>query len=409
MYIYTKWQANDPLVHYTVGDLLDLNRQATNVVFNADPKFWNIGRINDRYEPWGGNPTAGSTSPTRFELAVKDPLVTRSDDWMFPTNKYPSVGWLGRVHRGTPWQTVYLKSTEVALPLWMKWTGNGVLVTNFIGPSSTLAGPPNARSNIVVADAEFSLPVMDRYMLDLFTTSFNDNGARGQLSINQTNLAAWSAILGGVITLTNTVSEKDFAHNAYASSTNAPFVIEPAGIYNYAPNVRTGQAPIVQIVAAINDTRRTNLISAGTNWYNLYPYKRSLAAFSRLGELLETPELTVASPFLNTSSTNTATRGINDAMYERLPQQILGLLKSDPAPRFVIYSYGQTLKPADRSILVNGPFFGMCTNYQVTAEVATRAVIRIEGLPIHPPPYTDLQQFKNLRLILESYNVLPPD
>ena len=37
-------------------------------------------------------------------------MVTRSDDWDFPTNKFPNIGWLGRVHRGTPWQTIDMKS-----------------------------------------------------------------------------------------------------------------------------------------------------------------------------------------------------------------------------------------------------------------------------------------------------------
>ena len=49
----------------------------------------------------------------RIMLAIKDPLVYCSDDWNFPTNKFPTVGWLGRVHRGTPWQTVYLKASNV--------------------------------------------------------------------------------------------------------------------------------------------------------------------------------------------------------------------------------------------------------------------------------------------------------
>src|SRR5262249_28094477 len=108
IYLSTSWQANDPLVHYTVGDLRDLNR-TNNVAFvPPNPLLPNIGRINDRYEPWGYSASHGST-PTMFNLAVKDPLVTRSDDWQFPTNKFPNIGWLGRVHRGTPWQTVYLK------------------------------------------------------------------------------------------------------------------------------------------------------------------------------------------------------------------------------------------------------------------------------------------------------------
>jgi len=53
--------------------------------------------------------TTAANDPYALNVNVKDPLVRRSDDWDFPTNKFPNLGWLGRVHRGTPWQTVYLK------------------------------------------------------------------------------------------------------------------------------------------------------------------------------------------------------------------------------------------------------------------------------------------------------------
>jgi len=79
------------------------------------------------------------------------------------------------------------------------------------------------------------------------------------------------------------------------------------------------------------------------------------------------------------------------------------LLKLDPAPRFVIYSYGQALKPADRSVVTSGKYFGMVTNYQITAEVATRTVVRIEGVQTNPHSTT------NLHAVIESFNVLPPD
>ena len=84
-------------------------------------------------------------------------------------------------------------------------------------------------------------------------------------------------------------------------------------------------------------------------------------------------------------------------MVERIPQQIMGLLRGGEQPRFVIYSYGQALKPAERSLVTSGPFFGMCTNYQIMAETATRAVVRVEGAPNNP------------RVVLEEFNVLPPD
>ena len=56
-----------------------------------------------RYTPWGIS--ALSSNPH-----FVDPLIINADAWNFPTNKFPSIGWLGRVHRGTPWQTVYFKS-----------------------------------------------------------------------------------------------------------------------------------------------------------------------------------------------------------------------------------------------------------------------------------------------------------
>jgi hypothetical protein len=84
-------------------------------------------------------------------------------------------------------------------------------------------------------------------------------------------------------------------------------------------------------------------------------------------------------------------------VYERLPQQVLGLLKGGEQPRFVIYAYGQALKPANNSIVTGGPYLGLCTNYQITAEVAIRAVVRIEGATNNP------------RAVTESFDVLPPD
>ena len=110
VYILTEWQANDPLVHYTIGDLK--NPQNTNN-FALDPISSQVaplpflGHVNPRYEPWGGNPKklgVGVNAPA-YALAVKDPVPSisgHSDDWDFPTNKFPNVGWLGRVHRGTP-------------------------------------------------------------------------------------------------------------------------------------------------------------------------------------------------------------------------------------------------------------------------------------------------------------------
>jgi hypothetical protein len=368
VYFLTEWQANDPLVHYTLGDLMDLyfNFPTNRISFVNTWTTNNVGSINKRYEPWGGNPSAGSTSPSAENMAFKDPMVTRSDDWDFPTNKYPNVGWLGRVHRGTPWQTIDLKSPQTDLRQWARYSGNGVLVRN-VGQYNTNV----VAYNIVTNDAAFTLPVNDRYIVDLFTTAVNENAARGQLSVNNTNLAAWSAVLAGVNVLQNV--------------TNNLF-IEPAGVY-----YPTNPTPVARIVQGIQ--------RAMTN----YPG----GMFHRLGDFLATPELTAESPFLESKASRK--RDMTDAVYERIPQQILGLLKGPDQPRFVIYAYGQALKPANKSLIPGGTYSGLCTNYQITAEVATRTVVRIEGTPDYPRPVGPQDRLNNLRAVVESFNVLPPE
>jgi len=134
--------------------------------------------------------------------------------------------------------------------------------------------------------------------------------------------------------------------------------------------------------------------------------------FEHVGDILNTPALTEWSPFLHLSNyVNNAwvedlpqkKYGISDEMYEWLPQQTLGLLRVGDTPRFVVYCFGQTLKPArDSLVLDNGTGeFGLCTNYQVTAESAARAVIRLERhITATGTNYTP---------VIESYNPLPPN
>jgi len=397
LYVTTTWQVNDPLVHYTISDLTDPT-SVTNNLPRASQRIMDLpnptvslpqfGRqVSDRYRPWTNS--VSKLNLHTFDLTLKDPGVTRSDDWAFPTNKYPTPGWLGRVHRGTPWQTVYLKSSVPDPAAWANWTGNTMLVTNFGQISTSLLqlftnGLP-VSPFAIGSDAFFSRPTNDFRLEDLFTTALDDNATRGQLSVNQTNLAAWSAVLSGVIVLPDL--------------TNPPVVIQPIGAYSL--NAGATNPPLFQIVNAINRARTTPIIFTNiqvnpangqvsvTLITNQPPVN---GVFARLGDILLVPQLTVASPYLSTN-----TGAINDAVYERIPQQIMGLLKCDHTPRFVIYCYGQALKPANHSIVTRAPFAGLCTNYQVTAETATRAVVRVDGAPANP------------HVVLENFNVLPPD
>ena len=89
--------------------------------------------------------------------------------------------------------------------------------------------------------------------------------------------------------------------------------------------------------------------------------------------------------------------GISDELYEWLPQQMMGLVRLGE-PRFVLYCYGQALSEAPGGEVLSGPLFKLVTNYQVTAESAVRAVIRVDGANT-PKPHA----------VVESYNVLPPN
>jgi hypothetical protein len=377
------WQANDPLVHYVAGDLQDPLSGKRKISYDtggkgsiADndnpligfPTLAGAGvgiPLNKHFRPWGGNPNhdSDSATPTAKRIELKDSMIRVSDNWSFMTNKFPNVGWLGRVHRGTPWQTLFLKSTNIDFQAWTNWVGNNFMLVNHDGLGS---------SNY---DAAFSMPTNDFRVLDLFTTAINENASKGQLSVNQTNLAAWSAVLSGVLINLGGTN---------LNQTNLPVFIEPAGVYDAFGPANT-LPPLVQIVNGINRSRATN-----------NPY----GAFAGRGDILSVPELTVASPYLQGANPDATP----DWVYERIPQQIMGLLRGgDEPPRFVIYAFGQALKPAEHSLYTaSGPFFGLCTNYQVTAESVIRAVVRVDNAPTPRAP-------NNVpRVYVESFNVLPP-
>ncbi len=330
--ITSSLQVNDPLVHYTLEDLVG-GRYSNQVQVIKPPTralpASNLGLLNEKFRPWGGNPGKDTANDqTAYSLAFKDPQIRKSDDWSFPTNLFPNIGWLGQVHRGTPWQTVYLKSTAADVQRW------------------TLDWATRAETH----------PTNDWWLVDLFTTAINENASRGLLSVNQTNLAAWSAALSSVGTVSN------------ASPKAVDVLVQPA-----SPQIRA-------IVDNINATRAS------------LPFQ----AFSQLGHVLATPALTVNSPFLAAVNTTTDTV-TTDKIYERMPQQVLSLLKSDE-PRLVIYALGQSLRPAPNSLVLEpGSYYRMCTNYEVSAEVASKTVLRIEGPPANP------------RVITESYNLLPSE
>lgn len=347
------WMANDPLVHYHVEDLADPVYSGTNQVVAVPPSFQgeieinglpNLGQINLRYRPWGGRPGT-SADDQAYETAVKDPMIRCSDDWdlLPPTTNtflYPNVGWIGRVHRGTPWQTVYLKSKAIPVLEWQKLAGR-----------------------------RESHPTNDWRIVEEFTTALSENALRGRLSVNQTNLAAWAAVLGGVNVFSNTSRGLDFS---LATSFDSHFV-DPVG-----PQLRF-------LVNNLNTNRLT----------------RRSQTYNSLGEVLSAPALTDESPYLNLAGIHGGQVRVTDAIYERIPQQILGLLKEDE-PYIVVYSYGQSLRPADRSLVLSptpADLYLLCTNYQIAGEAVAKATFRIEQHRVNTNIFYDA--------VMESYTVLP--
>ena len=284
IYIHTSWQANDPLVHYMIGDLLDLRVSPTNRVdfVSHIPPLDNLSLINNRYEPWGGSPV-GSSNPSMppTQIAAKDPWVTRSDAWDFPTNRPLGIGWVGQVHRGTPWQTIFLKSPNILLQTlnvnqnlaaWQRWTGNP-----FMRPDWKTGAP-------IAADAMFTVPTNDWALVGQLASLFNTNTPHALASANQTSVATWTALLDGLTALTNPARGE---FDSVIMSSNSP----QAGT----------------IAAGILATRSN----------------QPGQAFLDPAGILATPELSVASPWLTWSNTP------DDRALEILPSQLLAKLRAD--------------------------------------------------------------------------------
>ena len=267
---YISWQANDPLVHYQNQDLSDLLSGFKSITFDQDTTqgalihLGGIRPLNDHYRPWGGNPlrAGDSTPPTSKRLEIKDAVVNRSDAWNFPTNEYPSLNWIGKVHRGTPWQSLFLKATNVDAQTWQFWSG----VTN-------------------PTEAQLTMPTNDWRVASLIVSMLNTNDPHHLFSVNQPNPDAWRGVLDGLTVLTNT------------------------GLSQFDTLVMSSNSPQAATIATALDSVRA---------------RQPDHYFRDVGDMLATPELTTGSPWLNPAQS-----GITDDAYEKIPAQLLPLLRSD--------------------------------------------------------------------------------
>jgi hypothetical protein len=117
--------------------------------------------------------------------------------------------------------------------------------------------------------------------------------------------------------------------------------------------------------------------------------------FHSLGRIFNSPMLSINSPFLPGFPAGAG--AFKDEEVEAIPQQVAGLLKLGQ-PQFVIYGFGQALKPKD--IYFGGPpNFNLCTNYQITGEFVTRTVCHVVGDPTAA----------SVKIQVDSFNILPAD
>jgi hypothetical protein len=292
LYEYTLWQVNDPLVHYLASDLSYQDPGITGWhQSDATLPVTSQNSPGQRYQPWGATKSkqmAGlaNTDPNPYNLADRDPLIWSPENWDFPTNQYPTVGWIGRVHRGTPWQTVYLKATNIlnyanavsgvsGLTTWMQWTGD-----------------------FDVNDAALMAPVNDWRLAGLLMSLLNTNDATQLFSVNDPNTADWLNVLNGLTVYSNSVSSIRLS------------VLPPA----FDTYVMWSNSPSTLIIA--NGIAQARAIQPNQNFYFV-------------GDVLAAPELTENSPWLNTSNANQVQYGITDAAYEAIPAQLLPLLRPD--------------------------------------------------------------------------------
>lgn len=328
-------------------------------------------RYQVAWSPWGRVPQLGAQATAgadvvRNNLAYKDPQILTPDNWRFliqspeaPANlqhaSYPNLGWLGRVHRGTPWQTFYLKSAVADLRLQNGLQGAPWLGLFYGEMNDWASWSGNANTH----------PIRDWKLLDLFTAAINDNAAKGLLAVNQTNLASWAAVLSGVPVLDNrgTVSDPQ------------PLILRPdsSEVAQVISGYTNNGVVVPGLMTMLNTT---NVLAAGIPG----PIAPG-GTFTNLGSILSVPTLSDRAPFVVADAGSTR---VTDEVVERLPQQILSLLRADE-PLVSIYAYGQSLKPAPNAFYLRpGPFYGMVTNYVVTGEVATKTLLRFEGPTANP-------------------------
>jgi len=276
------WQVNDPLIHSFASDLGPR-------IVTGSITTWpdSVGKSNQRYLPWGQRLFTIGIDPNPCNLAFKDPAVRSSDNWNFPSNQTLNAAWLGRIHRGTPWQTLYLKSTNIldytkppvsGLATWTVWTGD----------------PADDATNMA--------PVRDWHLVSYLASLISTNDLVSQFSVNEPDPNTWLALLDGMTALTNDLSDAAARFVAFGA----------------APHFDT-------IVISSNSPQAGIIASAIQTGRSAQPGR----LFTDVGDLFSVLPLTEQSPFLNWLANVQRTNAISDEAFETIAAQLLPHLRAD--------------------------------------------------------------------------------
>ena len=371
LYCSYLFQANDPLVHYQTSDLGGLpgtlamwQNQYCFInglwqQYDGLPAVFPVIPLNilGHYQPWGKpgvmNILTG-VDTNSCNLAIKDPCIIGSDNWNFPTNQSWNLNWLGQVHRGTPWQTIYLKSTNIL---------SETRSTNNIGTNTWMAwsGLTNAH------EAQLTSPASDWQLVSLLADLLNTNDLTTQFSINNPDPNAWAAQFDGFNVISNTLLDI-IAGSGLALPTFNTFTV-------------SSNSPAADLLAnAIQSARAT----------------QPNQLFHGIGDLLAIPQLSQQSPYLNWNDAKQQINGINDAAYEAIPSQLLPLLRAD--------SIGALLSTNGQTQLQFSGYDGHAYAVQASADLVNWTSIATNSpvngcftLPL--PPMSATAQFYRTRLL----------
>jgi hypothetical protein len=386
----------------------------------SSPHVWKLGVNlavkNDATEHWG----RGTPDSTIKDPGVGITTAAPHRDWRFPDisrSRIKNVGWLGQVHRGTPWQTLYLKSkiqsgveiasihdntgvvttaiphnlidgqaVEISGAKPAGWPGPDALMTGTVDVTGPMTfeldkeGLPNYLENynpdepnllyltpgLFVnsgtwqdwAGSPDTKPINDRRLLEVFSVG-TGVPVRGRFSVNNDSATAWSAVLSGL---------------------SVPARLKPGTMEKQLRILGANQDPNADYWRIDLKDNTWPAIVGGINAV------RGINKFTRVTDILATPELSDKSPYLKGYVWKNTLAGFKDELdLERIPMQLLSLLRVDEQPLFVTYICAEKLRPALKVKIRGLPAMsaksedGTVLNYEVAGQTARRVLYRLSN------------------------------